>query len=337
MLQPAFIGDVVLALPIAQQLRSTYGPGLQIHFLVRKGNENLLQNHPAVDQAWVWNKRQGKRKALFRLIRQIRAARFDAILNPHRFLSSGLMAGFSGAKYRIGFRKNPLALRYTHALEHRLGRKNDTDYRHEVERNLTLLQPLGIPASEGIRPKLHPAEQDYAKVATLRPEGPFVVLAPASVWFTKQWPAERWQQLAGLLSDRFAVVTVGAPGDAALCQQVADAAGANGYNLAGQLNFLQTTALMEQAVHVFSNDSAPLHFASAANVPTTAIFCSTLPEFGFGPLAGTKHVAQTPQALPCRPCGLHGKRACPEGHFKCGWNITAELVAATLGLPGNSV
>jgi heptosyltransferase-2 len=74
----------------------------------------------------------------------------------------------------------------------------------------------------------------------------------------------------------------------------------------------------------FVNDSAPMHFASAVNAPTTAIFCSTIPKFGFGPLSDQSFVVETNEALSCRPCGLHGKKACPEGHFKCGKTINVK-------------
>jgi len=71
----------------------------------------------------------------------------------------------------------------------------------------------------------------------------------------------------------------------------------------------------------YVNDSAPLHIASAMKAPVTAIFCSTVPAFGFGPLNANGRVVETTENLDCRPCGLHGYKACPKGHFKCAMNI----------------
>ncbi|MDP4826507.1 MAG: hypothetical protein NWR73_02395, partial [Flavobacteriales bacterium] len=62
-------------------------------------------------------------------------------------------------------------------------------------------------------------------------------------------------------------------------------------------------------------------FCSAVDAPVTAIFCSTIPEFGFGPLGKKAHVVQTPEKLACRPCGLHGYKACPQKHFACAKGI----------------
>ena len=67
----------------------------------------------------------------------------------------------------------------------------------------------------------------------------------------------------------------------------------------------------------YTNDSAPMHFASAVNAPVSAIYCSTVPSFGFGPLSDQHFVFETDKDLDCRPCGLHGKKQCPEGHFNC--------------------
>jgi ADP-heptose:LPS heptosyltransferase len=75
--------------------------------------------------------------------------------------------------------------------------------------------------------------------------------------------------------------------------------------------------LMKKAKMNYVNDSAPLHLASALDAPVTAVFCSTIPAFGFGPLSFNSHVIETKENLDCRPCGLHGYRECPESHFMC--------------------
>jgi ADP-heptose:LPS heptosyltransferase len=82
---------------------------------------------------------------------------------------------------------------------------------------------------------------------------------------------------------------------------------------------------MKLATMNYVNDSAPLHLASAMNAPVTAFFCSTIPEFGFGPLSENNQIIQTEEKLNCRPCGLHGKKVCPEGHFKCGTEINIKV------------
>ena len=83
---------------------------------------------------------------------------------------------------------------------------------------------------------------------------------------------------------------------------------------------------MQGATMNYVNDSGPLHIASAMNAPVTAVFCSTVPAFGFGPLRANGRVVETTENLTCRPCGLHGYKACPQGHFRCALDVEVGLV-----------
>ena len=87
---------------------------------------------------------------------------------------------------------------------------------------------------------------------------------------------------------------------------------------------------MKKAKRVFVNDSAPLHLASCVNAKTTAIFCSTVPAFGYTPLADDSVVVDVGNSLSCRPCGLHGHKSCPLGHYKCSQDIEVKKVLATI-------
>jgi heptosyltransferase-2 len=87
---------------------------------------------------------------------------------------------------------------------------------------------------------------------------------------------------------------------------------------------------MERAIMNYVNDSAPMHFASAVNAPVTAIYCSTLPAFGYGPLSDQSHIVEIQEALQCRPCGIHGKKSCPQTHFNCANQISNQQLLSVL-------
>ena len=306
-IQTAFIGDVVLATALIESLKKDY-PNSSIDFLVRKGNKGLLANHPKIKQLLVFDKKMGKYKNLFSLLKSIRKERYDYVINPHRFGSSGFLTAFSKAKNKMGFDKNPFSFlyskKYTHSLEKGM---------HEIERNHQLISQLVKQARE--KPKLYPSTSDFDQV----PNGSYVCMAPASVWFTKQYPEKKWVELISTIPVDIHVFLIGGPGDRALCQRIMEAAPReNISNSAGELSFLQSAALISKAKMTYANDSAPMHFASAMNAPITAIYCSTVPSFGFGPLSDDSKIAETKEKLTCRPCGIHGKKTCPEGHFKCG-------------------
>jgi heptosyltransferase-2 len=66
------------------------------------------------------------------------------------------------------------------------------------------------------------------------------------------------------------------------------------------------------------------------NAPVTAIFCSTIPKFGFGPLSDNSNIIETKKLLNCRPCGLHGLKKCPEKHFNCAYTIDKKQLLDTI-------
>ncbi|MFN4284431.1 MAG: glycosyltransferase family 9 protein [Lacibacter sp.] len=324
-IQTAFIGDAILATSVLEQLHR-HMPAADLHILVRQGNEGLFEQHPYLQRVWVWKKKQHKIWNLLQLAWQIRKAHFDVVINLHRFASSGFITAVSGAPRRIGFQKNPLSCFFTESYPHTIS-SDASQSLHETGRYQLLL--TSFTDTGAARPALYPSAADREAIRPLQGR-PYVCMAPASVWFTKQWPVHKWVELCNAIPGEYAIFLLGAPADRALCEHIRQTAQQSQriQTLCGSLSLLQSAALMQEAVMNFVNDSAPLHLASATNAPVTAIFCSTVPAFGFGPLSDTHYVIETPEKLACRPCGLHGKAACPQQHFRCAESITAEAVLA---------
>jgi heptosyltransferase-2 len=324
-IQTAFIGDVVLATGIVEKLHEHY-PGSQIDFLVRKGNEALLKGHPFLHEVLIWNKQQKKYSNWWKTLKQVRANKYDTVINVQRFAATGLLTGLSGAKEKIGFDKNPFSWLFSKKIRHIVAAEGKT--LHEIERNNELIKELtGALVS---KPKLYPSAGDESHVAQYT-KPPFITVSPASVWFTKQYPADKWVEFMDLVSPNHTIYLLGAPGDKALAEQIKQASKhPDVIILCGHLSFLQSAALMKHAVMNYVNDSAPMHFASAVNAPVTAVYCSTLPTFGFGPLSDISFIVEKEEPLYCRPCGLHGRKECPEGHFKCAYDIRMKQLLHSL-------
>ena len=139
---------------------------------------------------------------------------------------------------------------------------------------------------------------------------------------SKKVPLEKWGELIKEKLPRKKIYLLGGKDDISDCQFIQNQCeGLLVTVLAGQLSMLESAALMKGANMNYVNDSAPLHFASAVNASVTAAFCSTIPAYGFAPLSDISFIAETGEQLPCRPCGIHGKRQCPQGHFRCGSTI----------------
>ncbi|HEY4111535.1 glycosyltransferase family 9 protein [Puia sp.] len=368
-IQTAFIGDVVLATALIEKLHAFY-PDARIDFLVRKGNEGLLLGHPYLHEVLIWDKKQNKQRNLFRLLRRIRAEKYDTVINVQRFFATGLLTAFSGAKQTIGFDKNPLSRFFTRRIPHIVsapphpgGAPQSGAPKHETDRNQALIAALTD--DKPAKPRLYPTTADEEKVKPYKAK-PYITISPASVWFTKQYPKEKWAGFIQKLPPHLTVYLLGAPSDKDLCQYILSAAQnssaqsppqqtpatqtspatqtapqipspaqtspatPNVINLSGALTFLQSANLQQDALINFVNDSAPLHFASSVNAPVTAIYCSTIPAFGFGPLSDNRHIVEITQPLDCRPCGLHGFKACPRGHFNCAYKIQDQQLLDTL-------
>jgi ADP-heptose:LPS heptosyltransferase len=325
-IQTAFLGDVVLATPLIEKLHRFY-PDASIDFLVRKGNEGLLANHPLLHELIIWDKKKGKWKNVYQLIRRFRTTKYDYVINLQRYFSSGIITVFSGGKQTIGFDKNPLSIFFSKRIVHRFSKEGEPIL-HEVQRNLSCIESFTDSSYQ--LPKLYPSESDWIVTKNYK-SLPYITIAPASIWFTKQYPQEKWVELINALPPHLFVYLLGAPSDAKLCTEILAAVTKKSVEqLCGKLTLLQSATLMKDAVMNYVNDSAPLHIASAMDAPVTAVFCSTVPRFGYGP-SGTKgRIVEIDYSLHCRPCGLHGYKKCPEGHFKCAYDIKTDKLLSVL-------
>jgi heptosyltransferase-2 len=326
-IQTAFIGDAVLTLPLVQVLKKV-DVDASVDVLVIPRTSELFSNHPAIHHVHIIDKR-GKDSGLAGLRRfahLIAEAKYDVALIPHRSMRSALLPWLGRIPSRIGFDRSAgwflmnQTIRYEPSL-------------HEVERNLSLLQPLGIRWAVKELPSLFPTAADIEEVDHLL-ENPSLTkasapigIAPGSVWKTKRWLKERYTDLVrDLVRNGFSVVLVGGKEDELLCQEIVTGVDSQrAVNAAGQLSLLQSAELIRRCRVFISNDSAPMHLAVAMRTPVLAIFGSTVPGFGFAPYGDHCVVVET-NDLPCRPCSVHGSQRCPIKTFDCMVSISASAV-----------
>ena len=214
---------------------------------------------------------------------------------------------------KIGFNSSPLSYFFTNRVSHGIS-KSGTE--HEVQRNLKLLKVVSLEA------KLANPYINIEKINLPDVKENYITIAPASVWVTKQYPAEKWVEFIKKVPATTSIYLLGGGADNDKLEFIRNSCLDHDIkNLAGKLNLRESASLMKSAKMNFVNDSAPLHLGSAVNAPVTAVFCSTVPEFGFGPLSEDGVVIQAEIELDCRPCGIHGHNSCPRNHFKCAHEI----------------
>ncbi len=314
--QTSFLGDVVLTTPLVREL-ARRGP---VDVVVRPDAAAVLAGHPDVRRLAVYDKRgrDAGVGGLWRLARQLRAGGpYAAAYMAQGSPRSAALALLAGCRERVGFdtsrHARPL---YTRVVRFRRDR-------HHAERLWALAAPAAdperTPTEAEVGPRLYPGAAERAAVDALLGDfagaGEFVAFAPGSVWATKRWPY--YAELGAELAADWPVVVVGGPGDRELAAAIVAACPpARALDATGRLSLLASAELIARARLLVTNDSAPLHLASAAGTPTVAIFGPTVPAFGFGPLAPGSVTAGV-EDLPCRPCDPHGPRVCPLGHWRC--------------------
>ena len=316
-IQTAFIGDAILASALVEQLHSTF-PNAAVTILVRKGNEGIYTNHPFLKETLTWNKKVGKYRNLIKLLFKIRKNKYDLVVNCHRFFSSSLLTVCSDATHKAGYKQTPFSFLLDYAPLHTFG-----DGKHEVERYNQLVED--ITESNVTRPKIYPSTADIEKIKPYQ-NTQYVCIAPSSVWFTKQLPQHKWIELCNGIPETTAIYILGSRADIDLANTILQQVKrGNIFSLCGKLSLLQSAALMQNAAMNYVNDSAPLHLASATQAPVTVFYCSTVKNFGFYPLSPNSTIIDAGQ-MDCRPCGIHGFKTCPKGHFNCGNSIDIQQV-----------
>lgn len=310
-IQTAFLGDAILATSVVEEIHHSL-PEAKIYLLVKKGNEDIFKEHPYL-MVWTHDK-SNKYISLFRLIKKIRKEKFDAVINLHRYLSSNILTILSGAKFKSGF-ESLFTFLFNHHIKHRFEKNL-----HEIHRYHEITMPL-THASKVFLPKLYPIEK---LPNNFSPQTKYVCIFPGSVWSTKQLPPEQWIKLIRKFSADMEIYLCGSSGEYKLCEYILVKCERNNiFNIAGKYSLSDTIRIIQHSQRIYCNDSAPLHMASALNIPTTAFFCSTVRDFGFYPLSKNSEVIEVSN-LSCRPCGVHGYKECPRHHFECGLNIDVD-------------
>ncbi len=309
-IQTSFLGDAILTTPLIAEL-ATRGP---VDVVTTPAAAVLLANNPAIRAVVPFDKRgrDAGPLGLWRFARRLATQRYDAAYLAQGSHRSGALARMAGIPERVGFDTSTGRIWYTRRVRHNRSQ-------HHAER-LWRLAAGDDALAPTLRPRLYPGNADRAAVDTLLRDLPrdgatLVALAPGSIWGTKRWP--HFAELAARIAPLHRIVVIGSAADTPIAASIAQAASASRViDATGRLTLLASAELLSRCAALVTNDSAPLHLASAMDTPTVAIFGPTVPAFGFGPLA-TRRATVGLDELDCRPCHDHGPQQCPLGHWRC--------------------
>lgn len=271
------IGDVVHGLPLVNALKRD-DPRRHITWVVERVPSPLLRPHPAVDEVVLFDRRGGL-KELRALRRQLRGRSFDVVLNCGIYFKSVVPTFLARAPYKVGYgrdRANDLAWLW---VNHRVPARGQ---RHRQDMYLELIEPLGV-AAEPLEWRLEPTEEErrwQTKFFDQMGDDHVVGIVTTSAIGAKDWPVERFAQLALALQNDFGlrVLLLGGPG--AREQQRARAVMRDGQAVWGLGSDLRKScALLDRCDLVVAPDTGPLHIARALRTPVIGLYGHTNPQF----------------------------------------------------------
>jgi len=354
LIKPSALGDVVHTIPVLVKLRARY-PNARIDWLITPENADIVRCHPALSNVVLFARRDFSKRgrrwralvAFFDLLKQIRRAKYDLVVDMHGQLRSAFFALVSGAHVRIGFDR-PIKRVLTVSAEHDLRNVPSHGWRgaregswiaythrvsiptldvHAIDRYLWVGPLLGF---DDDPPDLtiHLSSDTVRNVEQLleeqgvTPDMPLVILVPGTIWETKHWTIEGFAGVARqFLHDGFAVALAGTMRDQERCRQIA-AAAPGACNLSGKTTPAELAALIRRAEVAVTNDSGSMHVAASLGKPMVSVFGPTNPVH-IGPYQRPESVVRVD--LPCSPCNYRRLSQCPFDHA-CMKQVTPAMV-----------
>jgi ADP-heptose:LPS heptosyltransferase len=305
------IGDIVLTTPVVRCLK-TQLDNVEIHYATKQSFKSIFEENPYIDKVHFLG------SSLKEYIRQLKAERFDYIIDLHHNLRTRIIKSALGVK-STSF--NKLNWKKWLIVNFKINKLPDV---HIVDRYLDTVKELGV-RNDSLGLDYFIPEKDQVSIDWL-PETHrtgYVAYAIGAQHFTKKLPLKRMIELCSKINRP--IVLLGGKEDFENGEHIKSffEAGAKElnqktiiYNACGKYNLNQSASLVKQATLVFSHDTGLMHIAAAFKKEVFSIWGNTIPAFGMYPYR-TKFMVLENTKLNCRPCSKIGHKKCPKGHFKC--------------------
>ncbi len=330
-IKPSAVGDIVRTLPVLTALRRRW-PDAHIAWLVAGHCADVLTGHPALNQVICFDRRAyasvGRdlsiTQAFTRFVLDLRASRFDLVIDIQGLFRSGFFSLATGAPVRIGRgdSREFTGFFYTHRAA------VDERRMHALVLNTGMVAPLGVKVQPSvddlyISPQARSGAQRVLAEHGVAVGLPYAVIAPGSNWPTKNWPAGKFGHVAHGLRCRLNLpsVVVGTAGQTPMAEEI-QRHEPSAVSLCGKSTLAELVAVIAGSRLVVANDSGPMHIADALDIPLVGVFGPTRPEI-VGPFRRTDGVIRA--KLPCLGCGIKRLNRCPLAH-RCMNSLPAEDV-----------
>lgn len=313
-IQPAFLGDVIISLSLAEELRRL-SPDANISYLVRPESAPLIRLSPSVNKVFSYDKynKESGIEGIKKKADELNAEGFDTVFSLHSSKRTRMLIERLNASWKIGYGSYPeLTDKVTEVSE------------PHSSKAIRLLQVLFPDADLKTLPRLVPLDPALPQEVRNLPR-PLIVIAPDSVWKTKQWGADKFQLLLNTLKMKgYGIILTGVNKSLKIAND-SNPLNSNVLDLTSKTSLEELVSIISYCDLLISNDSAPVHIATATGTRSIVIYGPTIPEFGFAPPPSLGHIIQN-ETLWCRPCASHGSNECPIHTHECMASISSESV-----------
>ena len=308
------IGDIVLTTPVVRCLKKQF-PDAEIHFLTKKKFAQVVANNPYISKVHLFSDN------LSETIKELRAERFDFVVDLHRNLRSMrvkmALCKPSGTFPKLNIRK----WWYVHTK-----RKSVMPDVHIVDRYFEAVAKLGVKNDMQGLDYFAAPEQDFRP-----PFDKYIAVVCGGTYLTKQIPPRLIWELTQHKEYNF--VLLGDGGDRQRLESLGQPWGDNVFNACGDTTLNQSALLVKNAEAVVTSDTGLMHIAAAFGKKTVAVWGNTTPQLGMYPYMPQceGNFVNLERELPCRPCSKLGYNACPKGHLRCMMDFSAEEIMEAVG------
>ncbi len=321
------LGDIILTTPVLDTLKENY-KNSEIYFLTKRKYQGLFESDPRISSV-IYFESEGKDKGLsglLRLIRRLNQENFYLVVDLHSNLRSFFIRHLVKARKKIWYHKR-LIPRFLMVYFKKWKVKPVST----IDCYLEGLKKIGLKNYNRI-PKLYSKNEEglwadnYLLESGVKKDEVLMGIAPGAKWETKRWDKDKFSFLAKSLSQELSskFLLVGDKNDQMLIEDIKAYVGEGNVIQAIDLPLNRLIALVERCELFISNDSGPMHLASALGIPTIGIFGPTHPGLGFSPSGLEDKIFWA--GVECSPCSLHGERGCVKESRFCMDNINPEEI-----------
>lgn len=310
------IGDIVLTTPIIRSIKKQL-PDAEVHFLVKKCYQSLLEANPYIDKIHTYN---GDSKLL---LQELKDERFTFIADLQKNIRSKRIVRGLSCPSKSFSKCNVKKLILVRTKINFLPRL------HIVERYFKSVAPIGVVNDNQGLDYFIPEEDRFdTQELPAAFENGYIAVAVGAQHATKRIPFEKIIEIGSQVFKP--MILLGDKNDIAAGEQIVTALGAKVLNFCGKCSIHTSASIVGQSDCVLTADTGLMHIAAALRKPIASLWGNTMPELGMYPYtapdAPAARIFETPY-LKCRPCSKLGYNKCPRGHFKCMNDISAFEVA----------